>query len=106
MKPKRHVFVCTNRRAEDAQMPSCAPNGGMDVLDAFLKERAMLGLFRSVYITQSLCLGICPEKGGTVVIYPDGVWYVGVRADDVREIFAAHIVGGHPVERLIDRRYL
>lgn len=105
MKPEFHIFVCTNRRPLDAQMPSCAPNGGREVLDAFLRERATRGLYRSVYITQSLCLGVCPTEGSTVVVYPEGVWYVGVRASDVAEIFSAHIVDGLPVERLIDRRY-
>ena len=105
MKPKHHVFICTNRRAAEAKMPSCAANGGGEVLEAFLRERAARGLYRSVYVTQSLCLGVCPERGSTVVIYPEGTWYVGVQASDVAEIFAAHLLAGRPVERLIDRRY-
>jgi (2Fe-2S) ferredoxin len=106
MKPKHHVFVCTNRRPAEAKMPSCAPNGAGEVLEAFQRERAARGLYRSVYITQSLCLGVCPEQGSTVVVYPEGVWYVGVTASDAAEIFSSHIVGGRPVERLIDRRNL
>jgi (2Fe-2S) ferredoxin len=106
MKPRHHVFVCTNRRSADTQMPSCAANGGGDVLDAFLRERAARGLYRTVYVTQSLCLGVCPQSGATVVVYPEGTWYVGVRASDVAEIFAAHLVDGLPVERLRDPRYV
>ena len=105
MKPRRHVFVCTNRRLADAQMPSCAPNGGGDVLEAFLHARAQQGLYRAIYITQSLCLGVCPTRGSTVVVYPEGVWYVGVTVADVAQIFDEHIVGGRPVERLTDPRY-
>jgi (2Fe-2S) ferredoxin len=104
MKPRHHVFVCTNRRSADTKMPSCAANGGEAVLAAFLRERATRGLYRDVYITQACCLGVCPENGSTVVVYPEGTWYVGVRERDVGEIFAAHLVGGQTVERLRDRR--
>jgi (2Fe-2S) ferredoxin len=104
MKPKTHVFICTNHRAADGQMPSCGPNGGGEVLEAFLRERAARGAFRSVYITQALCLGVCPAEGSTVVVYPEGVWYLGIHASDVADIFSSHILGGRPVERLLDRR--
>ena len=106
MKPTIHVFVCTNMRPSGAQMPSCAANGGGEVLEAFLKERAARGCFRSVHVTQALCLGVCPAQGGTVVLYPEGVWYVGVQASDVAEIFSSHVLGGRPVERLLDPRYV
>jgi sirohydrochlorin cobaltochelatase len=76
------------------------------VLEAFLRERAERGLYRAVYVTQAQCLGVCPERGSTVVVYPEGIWYVGVRENDVAEIFLAHILGGRPVERLLDRRYV
>ena len=76
------------------------------MLEAFLRERATRGLYRTVYVTQTMCLGVCPARGGTVVVYPEGTWYVGVGEADVAEIFDAHIVGGRPVERLLDRRYV
>jgi (2Fe-2S) ferredoxin len=34
------------------------------------------------------------------MVYPDGVWYAQVRADDVPEIVEEHIVNGRPVKRL------
>lgn len=105
MKPRHHVLVCTNRRDPDSQLPSCSANGGGDVLEAFLRERATRSLYRTVYITQCLCLGVCPKNGTTVVVYPDGTWYVGVSKSDVAEIFAEHLIGGRPVARLVDRRY-
>jgi (2Fe-2S) ferredoxin len=33
-------------------------------------------------------------------VYPEQVWYGGVRAEDVAEIVDQHLVGGVPVERL------
>jgi (2Fe-2S) ferredoxin len=35
-----------------------------------------------------------------VVVYPEGVWYGGVKAEDVKEIIESHIVNGAPVARL------
>ena len=35
------------------------------------------------------------------MVYPDAVWYGGVKPADVDEIIDAHIVGGKPVERLM-----
>jgi (2Fe-2S) ferredoxin len=35
------------------------------------------------------------------VVYPDNVWYAGVQASDLAEIFDSHIVGGKPVKRLL-----
>jgi (2Fe-2S) ferredoxin len=36
----------------------------------------------------------------TVVVYPEGVWYGGVRTEDVQAIVDEHLIGGRPVERL------
>ena len=36
-----------------------------------------------------------------MVVYPEAVWYGGVRLEDVDEIIDEHIVGGRPVQRLV-----
>ena len=105
MKPSRHVFICTNRRDADAGMASCGANDGARVLALLREARAVRGLYREIFVTESACLGVCPEAGATVVVYPEGVWYVGVRAADVAEIFEQHLVGGRPVARLLDPRF-
>jgi (2Fe-2S) ferredoxin len=56
-------------------------------------------LWGRVAVTPAGCLGPCFE-GPTIVVYPEGVWYVGVTLADVPEIIEQHMVGGHPVERL------
>lgn len=45
------------------------------------------------------CLDAC-AFGTSVVVYPEGVWYGGVKAEDVLEIVESHLLGGKPVERL------
>jgi (2Fe-2S) ferredoxin len=57
------------------------------------------GLGERVRINKSLCLDQC-EHGPTVVVYPEAVWYGGVRPGDAAVIVEEHLVGGRPVERL------
>ena len=101
-KPVRHFFVCTNKRPPDAEMPSCGANGSDEVLQGLLLARMRLGLAASVFITQSQCLGPCPARGATVVVYPEGVWYTGVAAVDVDELADKHMAAGEIVGRLVD----
>ena len=59
------------------------------------------GVQRDVRVTKTSCMGRCGE-GPTVVVYPDGVWYRGVRADDAGEIVREHILGDRLVARIVD----
>lgn len=45
------------------------------------------------------CLDAC-ERGVSVVVYPDGVWYGEVTVADVKELVEEHVMAGRPVERL------
>jgi len=36
-----------------------------------------------------------------IVVYPDDVWYAGVKESDLQEILESHILGGVPVKRLV-----
>ena len=55
-----------------------------------------------VQITTCGSLGVC-ERGPNLVVYPEGVWYSGVRPEDVPELVESHFVQGRPVERLVNR---
>jgi (2Fe-2S) ferredoxin len=61
-----------------------------------MEERQAFG---RVAITRTSCLKPC-ELGPSVLVYPDGVMYVGVQTSDVQEIFDRHLLEGKPVERL------
>jgi (2Fe-2S) ferredoxin len=60
---------------------------------------AACGLKATVRANKAGCLDQC-EHGPNVVVYPDEIWYGGVRLEDVTEIVESHIAGGVPVERL------
>jgi (2Fe-2S) ferredoxin len=51
-----------------------------------------------VEVKEYMCFGAC-QAGPNIVVYPDKVWYSGVKPDDLDDI-AGHASGGPPVERL------
>jgi (2Fe-2S) ferredoxin len=97
-----HVFVCTGK--------SCSARDSAEVVAAFDRElKAREILFGkvakgknpngSVVLTECASVGFC-AIGAAVMVYPDGVWYAQVRANDVAEIVEEHIINGRVVERL------
>jgi len=85
----RHLFVCTNGRSSGK--PACGPRGGEAIVAGVQREliaRRALG----VLITDSGCLGPCFD-GPNAVVYPDGVWYSGLTADDAAAL-VDHLVDG------------
>jgi (2Fe-2S) ferredoxin len=99
---RNHIFVCVNDRPDRAR-GCCAARGSTEVLAAL--RLALAGndeLWESTAVTECGCLGPCTE-GPTLVVYPEGIWYARVRKEDVAEIVREHLVGGHPVERLVHR---
>ncbi|MFM2136579.1 MAG: hypothetical protein RL021_1979 [Bacteroidota bacterium] len=100
MRFKRHVFICTNQRAEGAARPSCGESCGMELVAAFKKEIKDSGLAASVRAQRTGCLDAC-EHGPSMVVYPEGVFYGRLKKEDVSEIVREHFVNGQPVKRLI-----
>lgn len=96
---ERHIFICTNRRDPGNPKGSCADKGSEAVRDEFkraLHERGLKGYMRA---NAAGCLDQCP-RGVAVVVYPEQVWYGGVKVEDVGEIVEQHLLGGVPVDRL------
>jgi (2Fe-2S) ferredoxin len=100
MKYDKHIFICTNQRAANATRPSCGDAHGMEIVDAFKMKLKAKDLTIKVRAQKAGCLDIC-DYGQTVVVYPEGVFYVGVEVGDVDEIIDEHIVHDRPVTRLI-----
>jgi (2Fe-2S) ferredoxin len=96
---EHHVFVCHNVRPEGAPRPSCTSDGKSELFTQLQQLTKAAGLTDRVRINKSLCLDQC-EHGPTVVVYPDAIWYGGVKSEDAAEIVEQHLVNGRPVERL------
>lgn len=99
---KRHVFVCNGK--------SCAAVGSAEVKKAFEDELQAKKLRYgkeakgrnpegAVVLTDCGSVGFC-SIGTAVLVYPEGIWYAQVRAEDVPEIIESHLENGKVVERL------
>jgi len=79
---------------------SCGEKGSEAVyeeLKAMVKAR---GLRERVIVSRTSCLKHC-SRGITLAVYPENVWYGGVRREDLEEIFRSHLQEGRTVERLL-----
>jgi len=94
-----HLFFCTNQR--DGGEACCADHNARSMRDYAKKLAKELGIHRAggVRVNLAGCLGRCSE-GPALVVYPEGVWYTYVDAEDIEEILREHIQNGCPVERL------
>jgi sirohydrochlorin ferrochelatase/(2Fe-2S) ferredoxin len=90
----KHVLVCTNA--------DCAARGSVGLLLDLRRRLKLAGRKLDVRVTRTGCMGRCGE-GPTVAVYPDGVWYRGVRAEDAEELVAEHLLGDRLVARLVDQ---
>ncbi len=89
----RHVFVCTSG-------DTCPTQADVERYVKVLRDSARAaGKQTDVRINKSGCFNQCGH-GPMIVVYPENVWYAGVKESDLEEIVTSHIVGGRPVERL------
>lgn len=97
-----HVFVCTGK--------SCSARDSAAVRDTFERELIARGILfgreakgknphGNVVLTECASVGFC-SIGPAVMIYPDGVWYAQVKAEDVLEIIEEHLLNNRVVARL------
>jgi len=93
-----HIFVCGNQRADGHPRGCCDPSGHGELRECLKKALKARGLSGEVRANQAGCLDQC-EWGPTLVIYPQGIWYGGVKPEDVPRIVEETIVGGKVIQR-------
>lgn len=96
---EKHIFVCENKRPEGHPRGCCFDKNSPAVREKLKKRLKELGLSHLVRANSSGCLDAC-EFGPSIVVYPEQVWYGGVKVEDVEEIIQSHIINNKPVERL------
>jgi (2Fe-2S) ferredoxin len=100
-KPKKHVLVCVQGRPNGHPRGSCQEKGCGTTWQAFSDEFTARNLWSSGFqLTNTGCLGPC-HLGPSVVIYPEGTMYVGVKPEDVGTIIDEHLMFDQPVARLL-----
>lgn len=95
---QKHVFVCNNERPEGHPRGCCKAKDAEKIIETLKAEIKERKLPLKVRVNKSGCLDQC-EAGPVMVVYPDAVWYAGVRAEDAKDI-AESLVTGKPIERL------
>ena len=99
---RHHVFVCTGKSCsavDSAAVKAAFENELLSREILFGKEKKGKNPKGSIVLTECGSVGFC-AIGAAVMVYPDGVWYAQVRAEDVPEIVEEHLINGRVVKRL------
>ena len=91
---RTHILVCTGA--------GCIASGALEVSDAIRKSLSRRGLDGEVKVIETGCLGPC-VVGPVAAVYPDGVFYQNLKADDAEDLVEQHILKGRVVERLVHK---
>ena len=97
---RHHIFFCLNQR--DNGEACCAQHGAQQAFEHCKSRVKAAGLAGpgGVRVNKAGCLDRC-AGAPVAVVYPEGVWYTYVDAQDIDEIVDAHLKGGQVVERLL-----
>ncbi|WP_061206419.1 CbiX/SirB N-terminal domain-containing protein [Leptospira santarosai] len=89
----KHVYIC--------ESTDCASKGSISLIHRIRSHIKKHGRQTDFRISKSSCLGRCGE-GPALVVYPDGIWYQRVNANDAEEIVTEHLFNDRLVARLVD----
>ena len=120
---EKQIFVCTNdRRAvalgatalgatkpvpvetgstefrspeSGSPKPSCGDTQAEAIFTQLRKIAKDRGLHPRIRVAQAKCLGQC-NQGTTIMVYPDGVWYSGVRLEDIPALAEKYLSAPSP----------
>ncbi len=97
---EKHLFICENVREPDDPRGCCSNKGSKVIRQMFKKRLKELGLNSTIRANSAGCLDAC-AFGPSIVVYPEQIWYGGVKPEDVEEIIQSHIIKNTVVERLL-----
>src|SRR5512134_2215127 len=87
---RSHVLICVD--------PECLAKGAHTILDNLQDELVAQGLIEEVQVLETSRIGGC-ANGPEMMVYPEGVHYVGITPDDVPYLVEEHFLKGRVVER-------
>jgi len=82
---RSHVLVCVD--------PECLHKGAHDVMDALQDELVAEGLIDEVQVLETSRIGGC-DDGPEIMVYPEGVHYIGLTPDDIPYLVEEHFLKG------------
>jgi len=92
---RAHVLVCAGA--------GCVSSGCREVEVALNTAIDREGLADEVRVVQTGCMGPC-DMGPVVIVYPEGVFYKKLKAEDAERIVTEHLVKGRIVQDLAYRQ--
>lgn len=87
---RSHVLVCVD--------PECLSRGAHAVMDALQDELVAQGLIDEVQVLETSRIGGCSE-GPEMMVYPEGVHYAGLTADDIPYLVEEQFLKGRVVDK-------
>jgi (2Fe-2S) ferredoxin len=87
---RSHVLVCAD--------PECLSKGAHEVVDALQDEFIAQGLLDEIQVLETSRIGGC-ANGPEMMVYPEGVHYVGMTPDDIPYLVEEHFLKGRIVDR-------
>ncbi len=88
---RSHVLVSVD--------PECLKRGALEVVDALHDELVAQGLNDEIQVLETSRIGDPVLFGPDLMVYPEGVHYACISADDVPYIVTEHFLKGRPVEK-------
>ncbi len=90
---RTHVLVCVD--------PECLARGAHDIEDALQDELVAQGLIDEVQVLETSRIGGC-GNGPELMVYPDGVHYVGLTVDDIPFLVEEHFLKGRVAKKFLE----
>jgi NADH:ubiquinone oxidoreductase subunit F (NADH-binding)/(2Fe-2S) ferredoxin/Pyruvate/2-oxoacid:ferredoxin oxidoreductase delta subunit len=90
---RSHVLVCVD--------PECLRKGAHEVMDAFQDELVAQGLIDEVQVLETSRIGGC-ANGPEMMVYPEGVHYSGLTANDIPYLVEEHFLKGRLATKFIE----
>lgn len=89
---RTHILVCVD--------PECLSKGALEIVDALNDELVATGLIDEIQVLETSRIGAC-SHGPEIMVYPEGVHYVGLTTDDVPFIVEEHFLKGRIANKFI-----
>ena len=88
---RSHLLVCGGT--------GCHASGSIAMKKALVDELNKRSLSEEIKVVETGCNGFCAQ-GPIIVVYPEGIIYMNIRAEDIPELVEEHFIKGRPLERL------
>ncbi|HQM54534.1 MAG TPA: NADH-quinone oxidoreductase subunit NuoF [Anaerolineaceae bacterium] len=89
---RSHVLVCVD--------PECLKKGAHEVMDALQDELVAQGLIEEVQVLETSRIGGC-DQGPELMVYPEGVHYSNLTADDIAFLVEEHFLKGRIAQKFV-----